>query len=177
MSDVPEYRYVGPVEIKLQAGKTARQLVATPADIQQWITASSRQLNADNEFTATFIVSAADGSLYIADRHSEHISCARQLPVRTAGEITFQLQSADVRVTGLTNQSTGFCPDADASWKAIDTALSAANLPHPDYWTQVFVFRRCPACGMLNIVKDDWYSCAACDAELPEEWNCNEFLD
>jgi hypothetical protein len=26
-------------------------------------------------------------------------------------------------------------------------------------------------CGQLNIVKDDWFYCGACDAALPSTWN------
>jgi transcription initiation factor TFIIIB Brf1 subunit/transcription initiation factor TFIIB len=32
-------------------------------------------------------------------------------------------------------------------------------------------FRRCPACGERNIVKDDWFVCGVCGADLPTVWN------
>ena len=33
------------------------------------------------------------------------------------------------------------------------------------------IFRRCPKCGATNVVKDGWFECAVCRAELPSEWN------
>ena len=36
--------------------------------------------------------------------------------------------------------------------------------------TTEIVFRRCEACGQINIVKDE-YVCAVCDERLPKEWN------
>jgi hypothetical protein len=33
-------------------------------------------------------------------------------------------------------------------------------------------FRTCPACSTINLVKDKVLSCAACDADLPEAYNC-----
>jgi hypothetical protein len=31
--------------------------------------------------------------------------------------------------------------------------------------------RRCDVCATLNVVKEDWLVCAACDADLPVAWN------
>ena len=33
------------------------------------------------------------------------------------------------------------------------------------------IFRRCPACGERNIVKDDSFTCGSCGADLPADWN------
>jgi hypothetical protein len=33
------------------------------------------------------------------------------------------------------------------------------------------VFRRCPARGQLNIVRDGDFACAVCDSALPSHWN------
>ncbi len=41
----------------------------------------------------------------------------------------------------------------------------------PDSFTQEIVFRRCPACGATNVVKDDWFICAECGGRLPYRWN------
>ncbi|MCB9759556.1 MAG: hypothetical protein H6739_06920 [Alphaproteobacteria bacterium] len=73
-------------------------------------------------------------------------------------------------VVGVTNQSTGFCPEPKC-WGAVAAALDQAGVRHPDGWTAAFVFRRCPACGQRNLVKDDWWRCAVCDAGLPRGWN------
>ena len=45
-----------------------------------------------------------DGALRIADRHSEHVSCAGEREVLAAGEMFF----ADGRVARVSNQSSGF---------------------------------------------------------------------
>jgi hypothetical protein len=41
----------------------------------------------------------------------------------------------------------------------------------PPAFTHAVVFRRCPRCGERNLVKEDWFVCVFCDAELPAEWN------
>ena len=41
----------------------------------------------------------------------------------------------------------------------------------PAGFTHAVVFRRCEACGQRNVVKDDAFVCAVCDADLPAEWN------
>jgi hypothetical protein len=71
---------------------------------------------------------------------------------------------------GASNQSTGYCPDPDC-WPAVAAALDRAGIPHPGRFTVEVIFRRCPSCGERNLVKDDWFVCALCEAELPREWN------
>ena len=34
------------------------------------------------------------------------------------------------------------------------------------------VFRRCPGCGSINVVKGGVFECGACGAELPSVYNC-----
>ncbi|GAA1367500.1 hypothetical protein GCM10009661_21870 [Catellatospora chokoriensis] len=87
-----------------------------------------------------------------------------------AGEIIFCRDRAEWAVDEITNQSTGYCPDP-GSWTAVAAALDAAGLRHPAGFTQQYVFRRCPGCGERNIVKEDDFVCAVCDADLPTEWN------
>jgi hypothetical protein len=87
--------------------------------------------------------------------------------VLAAGEVRF---SRSLAVVDLTNQSTGYCPDVDC-WRAVAPALQLAGVEPPSTWTHAFVFRRCSACEGLNVVKDGWFVCALCDAELPREWN------
>ena len=48
------------------------------------------------------------------------------------------------------------------------------GVPHPGRFTQEIVFRRCPACEERNVVKDGWFVCGLCGAELPEEWNFDQ---
>ena len=148
------YRYVGPPEIREAAtGSPPGRPMLTVAD-----------LPADQE-PHTFVV-GLDGALRVADRGSEHIACAGGDLVLAAGEIQFA-GSAAVMVS---NQSTGFCPEA-ASWPAVARALDRAGVKHPGAFTHVLVFRRCPGCGERNVVHDNDYTCALCETPLPHEWN------
>ena len=158
------YKYVGPPELRAHPMQTERFLIATAAEALQW--AQSQSLG---ELTATFVVDEQD-RLWIADRRSEHIACARSGRVQAAGELEFEINGERFEVVTATNQSTGFCPRAE-SWSALERALDALSLSHPFYWTTAFEFRRCDQCGQLNVVKDDWFVCSNCDADLPLEWN------
>lgn len=113
----------------------------------------------------TFVVDTR-GWLRLALRRSEHVVCAGGGPVLSAGEIEFE----DLEVVEVTNQSTGFCPRI-CSWGAVAAALERVGVVAPDHWTQAFVFRRCPACGQRNIVRDAWFACAVCEEALPREYN------
>jgi len=73
-------------------------------------------------------------------------------------------------VTEVSNQSAGYCPDP-ASWPAVSDALDRAGLEHPGRFTHPVVFRRCPRCQERNLVKDDYFACVICGAELPRTWN------
>ena len=167
------YRYVGSAEIRdaLQDAQSQyripRQSVSSSEDVRQWCNA---QNVTQIQPTFTFVVDER-GVLWIADRHSEHVACARGGLVRAAGEITFDL-GAKVRVTEVTNQSTGYCP-APASYAALAEALTRAAIEHPTAYTRNFDFRRCTICGLLNVVKDEDWFCAACEAPLSARWNCD----
>ena len=76
-------------------------------------------------------------------------------------------------VVGVTNQSTGFCPRPQ-SWPAVARALERVGLKHPGEFTAIYEFRRCDGCGEINVVKDDWFVCDLCEAELNCEWNFEE---
>ena len=106
----------------------------------------------------------------IADRHSEHVACAEQLDVLSAGEITFEISNDQVHFTWITNQSTGYCPEPE-SWPAVKNALDKAKISRPDEFSTKFIFRLCKKCNAINIVKDDWYVCIECDATLNNKWN------
>ena len=51
------------------------------------------------------------------------------------------------------------------------SALDALGVAHPGGLTHACEFRRCPACAQTNLVKEADLTCAACDAELPRDWN------
>lgn len=70
----------------------------------------------------------------------------------------------------VSNQSTGFCPEPE-SWPAVAAALDRIGVRHPGRFTTEVVFRRCEKCGERNVVKDDWFACGLCGAELPMGWN------
>jgi hypothetical protein len=145
-------------------------LVGRAADVESWIREAG-YLPRDQQVVATFVIDA-DGRLWIADRHSEHVQCARGGEVLSAGEMTFSLEGGGVAVVAVSNQSTGYCPESK-SWPAVAAALDRAGLTHPGGFTTAFDFRRCPGCALIAIVKAGGYECAACGTPLPAAWNCD----
>jgi len=117
----------------------------------------------------TFVV-GTDGRLRLAPRRSEHVALAGGQAVLAAGEMTFAPTPSGWRVAEVTNQSTGYCPDPD-SWPAVSAALDRLGVSHPGDFTDKVVFRRCPACGERNIVRESDYTCALCGSALPAMWN------
>ncbi|HEU0027431.1 MAG TPA: hypothetical protein VFQ25_09975 [Ktedonobacterales bacterium] len=165
------YRYVGPQHIAhAVAGHSAGHPIQSVTDLERWIQQTRQQPNQRGLIVATFII-AEDGVLYLADRYSEHVACAGGSAVRSAGEMSFAAGEDGWEAREVSNQSTGYCPEP-ASWQAVVAALADIPLPHPDRFTQAYLFRCCPACHQLNLVKEDIFVCAICDAELPTEWNC-----
>lgn len=162
------YQYVGPEEIRLRsAAAPPGRRIESREDLSRWLAGNRKTLTAAGQIVATFAI-AADGVLSVADRHTEHIACSNGQPVCSAGEIFF---SADgLEVEEISNQSTGFCPEPE-SWTAVAKALDGLGIPHPGRFTTACIFRRCPACGERNLVKDDAFECQLCGSELPREWN------
>lgn len=164
------YAYVGPTHLAtLAESGVPRYRVESHSALAAWLSGQP-DAEADGTLTVTFV--ALPDGLWIADRHSEHVACARGGPVLSAGEMTF---SADrkrrlVEVVYVTNQSTGFCPEPD-SWPAVEAVLDAAGIDHPGGFSSEMAFRRCPRCGVTNIVKDGWLVCAVCGTDLPTDWN------
>ena len=118
---------------------------------------------------ATFIVDPS-GYLWIADRRSEHVACADGGPVMAAGEMTFEVNGTNIEVTDVSNQSTGFCPEPTC-WPAVAAALDRIGILRPDDFTVSFTFRKCEACGGINLIKDEIFECGECGRGLPEWWN------
>jgi hypothetical protein len=164
------YRYVGAKHIADRAPPVpAGILVEAPEDILGWIRETHQELDATGNVIATFIVDES-GGLRIADRRSEHVVCAGGRPVRSAGEMTFTISRNIVRVTWITNQSTGYCPEPE-SWPAVRDSLEHARIPSLDGFSQAFHFRRCPTCGFINIIKNELFECGVCSAPLAGNWN------
>lgn len=88
----------------------------------------------------------------------------------SAGEMFFLVEGTRIQVAEVSNQSTGFCPEPE-SWPAVAAALDRIGIAHPGGFTAAVVFRRCERCGERNIVKDGWFVCGVCGADLPERWN------
>src|SRR5262249_34892206 len=97
-------------------------------------------------------------------------ACAGGGLVLSAGEMFLVPAAEGLRVEEVSNQSTGYCPEPE-SWPAGAAALDRIGITHPGRFTQEIVFRRCPACGERSIVKDRWFVCGVCGADLPAAWN------
>ena len=160
------YEYVGGRDLMpTQWEAVHRVRVAKSENVQCWIQETEQILSADNSVTATFVVDLG-GELWIADRHSEHVHCARGGSVLAAGEITFIAQGNYISVVSVTNQSTGYCPEPE-SWQAVQPILTSIFADVPENFTVAFIFRCCPQCDTINIIKEDIWECAFCNGELP----------
>jgi hypothetical protein len=164
------YHYVGPAAVQERAASAPAGVpVLSARCVAEWVRLTAQRPDRRGLIAATFVVDER-GLLRVADRHSEHVACAAGGPVLSAGEMFFRLSAAGVEVVEVTNQSTGFCPEPE-SWAAVGAALERLGVPHPGRFTQEVVFRRCPACGERNVVKDGWFVCGVCGADLPAIWN------
>jgi hypothetical protein len=161
------YQYVGPEHVRTAAANAPGGTPIGSRDaLARWISAQAKDVDGA-AITATFVVTL-DGALRVANRRSEHVACAAGQPVLSAGEMRFSLDGA--RVVSASNLSTGYCPEP-ASWSAVADALDRAGIAHGPRFDDEMTFRRCPRCGERNLVKDNWFVCAVCDAELPNDWN------
>lgn len=162
------YHYVGPESIRLRAATAAGgRRIDSRNQLGRWVLDHRDSPTADGLVAATYVI-ASDGGLDLADRRSEHIACSRGQPVQSAGEIFFA--TGIVAVEEVSNLSTGFCPETE-SWTAVAAALDRLEVPHPGRFTAEITFRRCPACGERNLIKDAVFECALCGSDLPRQWN------
>jgi hypothetical protein len=167
------YRYVGPAPIKARAaGRPAGTRISCPGDLLAWARDTGQRPGPDGLVAATFIIDT-NGDLLVADRRSEHVGCAGGGPVLSAGELFFLVEGGRAVVVEASNQSTGFCPEPQ-SWPALAAALERIGVAHPGRFTTEVLFRRCERCGERNIVRDGWFVCGVCQADLPAEWNFAE---
>ncbi|MFD8884852.1 hypothetical protein ACFV0H_20350 [Streptomyces erythrochromogenes] len=161
------YRYVGPAgPLALVRPGSGGRGIRSAADFGAWVSALPAREFAE---PFTFVIDTA-GVLRLAPRRSEHVVCAGGGPVLAAGEMGFSRASGAWAVGEVSNQSTGYCPDV-VSWAAVADALDAAGIGHPGGYTHEVVFRRCPACRELGIVREDDFVCVFCDGPLPSRWN------
>jgi hypothetical protein len=156
------YGYVGPGELLDDAEpRRAGTEITSTSDLDAWLS-SRPTMELDEPFT--FVVDLT-GTLRLAPRRSEHVACAAGQPILAAGEIGFTRHGIGWTVTQISNQSTGYCPET-TSWTQTAAALDQARIPHPGHFTDAFIFRRCPDCAQINIIKDDDYTCGVCDHPL-----------
>ncbi|WP_083469641.1 hypothetical protein [Herpetosiphon geysericola] len=165
------YQYCGPIELShMPDPLPSRSQICQRADAEAWIAAQRLGSAKHQQLTATFIIDQAL-QLWLADQRSEHVVCARGAAVLAAGEISFELEANRLSRCELTNQSTGYCPEP-ASWAVVQQVLDSIGLSHDGAWATSYEFRCCPACTMLNLIKEGWFFCAVCEHELPRQWNC-----
>jgi hypothetical protein len=164
------YHYVGPADIKARlAGRPDGTRILSSADFSAWVGDTAQAPGPKGLVPVTFVIDAS-GELLVGDRRSEHVACAGGGPVLSAGEMFFRIDGDRVEVAEVSNQSTGYCPEPE-SWPAVAAALDRIGVAHPGRFTTVVVFRRCERCGERNVVKDGWFVCGVCGAELPAGWN------
>lgn len=164
------YRYVGEPETQAAYGGLGLGSVPTRAvDVLKWIDASLDDAEPDGSVIATYVVTI-DGALVLANRRTEHVGCARGMPVRAAGELAVQLVRGSPEVVWVTNQSTGFCPEP-SSWIQVRDALCRLGVECPDGFETAFEFRLCESCGQRNLIKESVFECAVCCTPLPADWN------
>jgi hypothetical protein len=160
------YTYVGPEEIRRSvASFPSGTPITSTSGLEVWLAAHPDALAEG----ATYVVDL-QGRLRLAPRRSEHVACAGGEEVLAAGEIRFQGAETALSVAEVSNQSTGYCPDTDC-WAAVELALGRAGVTAPPGFTHEVVFRRCERCGERNLVKEGWFVCVFCDADLPAGWN------
>jgi hypothetical protein len=163
------YHYVGPDSIRLQVTHAPVGVqLRSAGDLVEWAGRTGQRPDKHGLMAATFVVDE-QGTLRVADRRSEHVACAGGGPVLSAGEMFYLLSASGAEVAEVSNQSTGYCPEPE-SWPVVAAALDCIGVRHPGRFTQAIVFRRCPACGERNVVKDGWLVCGLCGADLPAAW-------
>lgn len=161
------YGYVGPADLTLLVRpEGVGRAVSSPAQFSAW----AERLSATEPAEPFTYVVDLSGCLRLAPRRSEHVVCAGGARVSGAGEIGFASRPEGWAVTRISNQSTGYCPDLD-SWSAVSAAVDRAGLARPVGFTEEVVFRRCPQCSEINVVREDFFVCAFCESDLPAEWN------
>jgi hypothetical protein len=160
------YRYIGPDAIRARATQEPPGRVITGREeLADWLHGHPEAFREG----ATFVIDD-QGALRLAPRRTEHVACAGGGPVRAAGELRFELRQGSAAVVEASNQSTGYAPGPH-SWRALAAALDALGIEHPRGYTTAFEFRRCPRCDQLNVIKEGWFYCGACNARLPLESN------
>ena len=164
------YKYVGDSDV-LESTKNipGGEPILSSANVLSWLHNTNQTQEVDGLFWATYIVSKEE-TLYISDRRSEHVACAKGEEVLAAGEIGFGIEKGKPEILEISNQSTGYCPEPE-SWNTVEKVLRNTQIPFPTDFTFKVIFRLCEKCGARNIVRDSYYVCAICENELTKKWN------
>lgn len=163
------FSYVGPEEIKKKIHPEFEGYsIRNKKDILDWIKLM-RQTFQHHKLIVTYIIDK-HRVLKISDRCSEHVVCAGGQKVLAAGELTFMQEKGNLWISGISNQSTGYCPIIE-SWETVNCTLARLGIAYPKSFTRAFEFRYCYACASINLIKDDVYECVICEEDLDVEWN------
>ncbi|MEM9189417.1 MAG: hypothetical protein AAGF12_09595 [Myxococcota bacterium] len=166
MTPARHYTYVGPESIRSACeGEPPGHAISDIEQLHAWLDELCR-LDPSAEGWATYVV-GIDGQLRVAHRRTEHVACAGGGDVLGAGEVQFDDTG---EVLWISNYSSGYCPDVSC-YEEVRSAFERANLPLPSSFSHAVVFRKCPACGARNVIKDEDFHCAICTAPVPREWN------
>lgn len=170
------FYYVGPKAILDRMREVASGTrIVSPLVLREWLRSTGQRPNKVGLFQVTFVIDE-EGFLRVADRGSEHIACSGLRPVLSAGEMFVRVLQDSVEIEEVSNQSTGFCP-SPTSWNVVSIVLDNLGIRHPGRFTSEITFRLCTSCGQRNIVKDNYFSCDVCGADLPPEWNFHRTSD
>lgn len=167
--DIKLYLYVGPPELLALAADGRPHRVDSLEDLQIWVDRNRNEVDREGYVPATYVI-AESGSLYLADRRSEHVVCARGGRVRAAGEIFFELTGGRLAIARVSNQSTGYCPPVE-TWEVVEKWMQSLPLEAPSFFDPACEFRRCDCCGGLQIWKEYSPDCLFCDKPLAGCWN------
>lgn len=163
------YSYIGPDAIRERSVNAPRgRAINSLHDLRLFLSDAFGDRAAE-VVGFTYVVNL-DGVLLVADRSSEHVACAGGQRVLAAGELFLEISRDRLELSEISNLSTGYCPEPEC-WQAVAQSLANAGLSHGGGFTTTCVFRKCPSCGMRNVVKDQYFFCAVCDSELPRTWN------
>jgi hypothetical protein len=164
------YNFVGPRRVvELAHAPIARCEPADAQELRRWLL----DQRMGSPVALTYVVTLRR-RLCVAPREAEHVACARAMPVLAAGEVTVAMARDAVRVLSLTNQSSGYCPEPSC-FEAVTLALDALGILAPTSFEHEFIFRRCPTCWTIVVVKDDDFTCPSCETTLPPAWNLADF--
>lgn len=164
------YRFIGRAcFIPKKEAMPPRFHVTSPDAVVDWIERTQPEPEWDTSLPATFIVDQG-GTMWIADRRSEHVACARLGDVLAAGEIFFEHNAGAISAARVTNQSTGYCTEPE-SFPAVAQSLSMVGIDCPSEYDPAFTFRYCHPCQNVCIIKDDDFTCPVCSGALPLDWN------